>query len=83
MEFILFMMGLAWKILLICLGFKAFKWMLGDGKDYVRALASIIGIKLQTACLRLRKKLLNELEEEKKPLPEGEDDPTKVEAHVI
>lgn len=83
MEFILFMMGLAWKFLLIAFGFWAFKWILGDGKDYIRVIASTIGIGLQTACLRLRKKLLVKLEEEKKPLPEGEDDPTKVEAHVI
>ena len=84
MEFILFMMGFAWKLLLIGFGFWAFKWVLGDGKDVIRTIASTIGIYIQTACLKMRKKLLLKLEKEKEPLPEGNsDDPTRVEAHVI
>lgn len=83
MEFIAFMWNIAWKVVLIGLGFWVFKWVLGDGKTTVKAYLSLACLGLQAGCLVLKNKLLEKLKKEKKALPEGEEDPTRVEAHVV
>lgn len=57
MEFVWFMVSAAWKILLIIFGFKAFKWILGDGKSVIKEMLHTIGSGIKAGCALLQIKL--------------------------
>lgn len=57
MQFVWFMVNIAWKILLVGFGFWVFRWILGDGKETLKMIFQTIVTSLQTGCILLKMKL--------------------------
>lgn len=85
MNFILFMLRTALWGLSIWAGLALLKYLLfGDGKRTIKEVCKLAGTGILALCIFLRKKIVTKLKkEEEVPLLEENEDPTKVEAHVI
>lgn len=83
MGFIGFMAGAAINVLYIIGGFAIFFAIAGKkGRAVIKGFIQTVFIALEVATIKLKNKLIQKLE--KAPAEEiEEDDPTKVDAHVI
>ena len=64
MEVLLFALNLAWKILVLCMGWMLFRYVLKNGRGTFKELLDTISIGLRTTGHWIRKKCLNYLRKE-------------------
>lgn len=74
MQFVLWMAELAWKLLLIGVGFKLFWWILHDGKYAISRWLKIVALGIKAGCKLLQIKL--EEKTKKKESNDSEDSGT-------
>lgn len=95
MQFVLWMVKLAGDILIIGFGFWLFKWILGDGKNVIRAMVKTIALGIKAGCKLLQIKLEEKTKKEEpedsedsdaptlKPVKEGEPKPNDVKCWIL
>ena len=66
MDFILWCLNLAWKILAICMGFMLLKYVLRNGSDTFREILDTIAALMKTLGHAIRKACLNYLRKEER-----------------
>ena len=67
MEFIGWMLSIAWKILAVYWGFMLFKKLIIDGRELPRDILTTMGLGIQAGCLFLRRKLAAKIRGEELP----------------
>ena len=64
MEFITFMLNLAWSLLKISIAFGAFWLIFGRGRKVLRTLFDTMADGIQVLCIKTRKLLVKSMEKE-------------------
>ena len=65
MEFITFMVNLAWSLLKITIAFAAFWLVFGRGRKVLKMVCGTISNAMQVLCVKIQKLLVKSLEKEK------------------
>ena len=58
------MLGIAWKLLVLALGYTTLKYVVRHGKGTFRDILETAGLAIRAGCLTARKKLVEKLQKE-------------------
>lgn len=66
LEIIQFMLGIAWRVIAIYIGFLLLKELIRGGSDTVREMIETIGVAFRAALFHIRKALVEKVQRERR-----------------
>ena len=75
MDFMLWCLNIAWKVLIVCMGWMLFRYIVRNGKGTFSEVLDTIGIALKTFGHAIRKWCLNYLKKEESATQPNKDAP--------
>jgi len=64
MEFIGWVLDIAWKATVLICGWSLFRFLIRDGRSTFKELISVFGTAIRVGCFRIRRKLIVDLKKE-------------------